>query len=84
MKVTYNLMDRKPVVKALEKIMGAKSKYLRIPTSAYEVDYFTVTCEGNLEFNDMADNEEIARKVLLRNLSGNSSWKGGAPNTVSE
>lgn len=61
MKVTYNLTDRKPFVKALEEITGAKAVYKRTPTYAYEVDYFTVTREGNLTFNDMADSEEIER-----------------------
>ena len=59
MKVIYNLADRKPFVKALEEITGAKALYKKTPTYAYEVDYFTVTREGNLTFNDMADSEEI-------------------------
>ena len=61
MKVTYNLADRKPFVKALEEITGAKAIYQKAPTYAYEVDYFTVTREGNLTFNDMADSDEIER-----------------------
>ena len=59
MKVTYNITDRKPFVKALEKITGAKAVYMKTPTYAYTVDYFTVTREGNLTFDDMADSEEI-------------------------
>lgn len=65
MKVTYNITDRKPFVKALEEITGAKAIYMKTPTYAYTVDYFTVTREGNLTFNDMADSEEIER-VLER------------------
>ncbi|MEG0944644.1 MAG: virulence protein [Angelakisella sp.] len=61
MKVIYNLTDRKPFVKALEEITGAKALYKKTPTYAYEVDYFTITREGNLTFNDMADSEEIER-----------------------
>lgn len=61
MKVIYNLTDRKPFVKALEEITGAKALYKKTPTYAYEADYFTVTREGNLTFNDMADSEEIER-----------------------
>lgn len=61
MKVTYNLTDRKPFVKALEEITGAKAVYMRTPTYAYQIDYFTVTREGNLTFDDMADSEEIER-----------------------
>jgi len=61
MKVTYNLTDRKPFVKALEEITGDKAVYKKTPTYAYEVDYFTITRDGNLTFNDMADSEEIER-----------------------
>lgn len=61
MKVTYNITDRKPFVKALEEITGAKAVYMKPPTYAYTVDYFTVTREGNLTFNDMADSGEIER-----------------------
>lgn len=59
MKIMYKLKDRKPFIKAMEEIMGEKSVYKKSPTFAYEVDYFTVTREGNLEFDDMADSEEI-------------------------
>lgn len=59
MKVIYNLTDRKPFVKALEEITGAKAVYMRTPTYAYRVEYFIVTHEGNLTFDDMADSEEI-------------------------
>ena len=67
MKVIYNITDRKPFVKALEEITGAKAVYMKTPTYAYTVDYFTVTREGNLTFNDMADSEEIER--VLENLN---------------
>lgn len=61
MKVTYNLKDRKPFVKALEEITGVKAVYKKTPTYAYEVGYFTITRDGNLTFNDMADSEEVER-----------------------
>lgn len=61
MKVIFNITDRKPFVKALEEITGTKAIYMRTPTYAYTVDYFTVTREGNLTCNDMADNVEIER-----------------------
>lgn len=59
MKVTYNLTDRKPFVKALEVVTGEDAIYKRTPTYAYEVGCFTITREGNLEFDDMADPEYI-------------------------
>lgn len=67
MKVIYNLKDRKPFVKAMEEITGAKAVYQKTPTYAYKVDYFTITRDGNLEFDDMADGEEI--KNLLEQLA---------------
>lgn len=59
MKVIYNITDRKPFVQALAEITGVAAVYMRTPTYAYKVDYFTVTREGNLEFDDMADSKEI-------------------------
>lgn len=59
MLIYYEVKDRKPFVKAIEDFTGAKAVYKRMPTCAYEVDYFTVTREGNLEFDDMSDSEEI-------------------------
>lgn len=63
MKVIYNITNRKPFVKALEEITGTTAVYKFTPTYAFEVGYFTVTREGNLTFNDMADPDET-EKVL--------------------
>lgn len=59
MTIYYNAQDRKPLVKAISKFTGADAVYMRTPTYAYQIDYFTVTREGNLEFDDRADSEEI-------------------------
>lgn len=59
MMIYYNAQDRKPLVKAISEFTGADAVYLRTPTYAYRIDYFTVTREGNLEFDDRADSEEI-------------------------
>ena len=59
MTIYYNAQDRKPLVKAISEFTGAKAIYMRTPTYAYRIDYFTVTREGNLEFDDRADSEEI-------------------------
>ncbi|NCC16792.1 MAG: virulence protein [Clostridia bacterium] len=61
MKVVYNITNRKPFVKALEEITGTTAVYKFTPTYAFEVGYFTVTREGNLTFNDMADPDETER-----------------------
>lgn len=59
MMIYYNVQDRKPLVKAISEFTGADAVYMRTPTYAYRIDYFTVTREGNLEFDDRADSEEI-------------------------
>ena len=59
MTIYYNTQDRKPLVKAISEFTGADAFYMRTPTYAYQIDYFTVTREGNLEFDDRADSEEI-------------------------
>ena len=59
MTIYYNAQDRKPLVKAISEFTGEKAVYMRTPTYAYRIDYFTVTREGNLEFDDTADSEEI-------------------------
>lgn len=59
MTIYYNAQDRKPLVKAISEFTGADAVYMRTPTYAYRIDYFMVTREGNLEFDDRADSEEI-------------------------
>ena len=63
MTIYYNATDRKPLVKAISEFTGAKAVYLKTPTYAYQIDYFTVTREGNLAFDDMADSEEIEKLI---------------------
>lgn len=59
MTIYYKAQDRKTLVKAISEFTGANAVYMRTPTYAYRIDYFTVTREGNLEFDDRADSEEI-------------------------
>lgn len=63
MTIYYNATDRKPLVKAISEFTGVKAVYMKTPTYAYQIDYFTVTREGNLVFNDMADSEEIENLI---------------------
>ena len=57
MELKYNLTgaDRKRLVKAISEITDVPAKYLGAPSFAYQIDYFTVTREGSIVFNDMAD-----------------------------
>lgn len=61
MEISYNATgaQRKELVKAIADAKGAKAKYMGMPTAAYEIDYFTVTKDGTLLFDDRADSEEV-------------------------
>ena len=61
MQVNYNVTgaQRKELVKVISGTTGAKAKYMGMPTAAYEIDFFTVTKEGTLLFDDRADSEEV-------------------------
>lgn len=66
--IDYKAENRKALVKAISEFTGEKAKYLGMPSAAYRIDYFTVTKEGNLEFDDRADSEEIEN--LIEYLAG--------------
>lgn len=61
MRIHYNVTgeQRKAMVKVIAETTGAQAKYMRTPTYAYEIDYFTVTRDGTLEFSDRSDSEEV-------------------------
>ena len=63
MQVKYNAKgaQRKELVKAIADATGAKAKYMGMPTASYEIDYFTVTKDGTLLFDNRADREEVER-----------------------
>ena len=51
---------RKAMVQAIEKEIGGKAKYLGVPSCAYEIGSFTVGKNGELEFGDFDDLDEVA------------------------
>ena len=61
MRIHYNVSgeQRKAMVKVIAETTGVQAKYMRTPTYAYEIDYFTVTRDGTLEFSDRSDSEEV-------------------------
>lgn len=61
MEIRYNVTGdrRKELVKVISGITGAKAVYKFMPTCNYEIDYFTVTKDGTLLFDDRADSEEV-------------------------
>lgn len=61
MEIKFNVTGakRKELVTVMGEILEVKPKYLGMPTTAYEVDYFTVDKVGTVSFDDRADNEEV-------------------------
>ena len=57
--------ERKKLVSAISQITGAEAKYLRMPSAAYRVDYFTIDKNGAVSFDDSADSVEIENLVAL-------------------
>ena len=57
----YNVTgdERKRLVKAIADYTQAEPKYLGVPSCAYQVDYFTISKDGCVSFDDRADSEEI-------------------------
>ena len=83
MRIHYNVTgpDRKALVKVITDTTGAKAEYRGMPTCAYEIDYFTVTKEGILEFDDRADSEEV--EAVLEAL-GKAGFDGIGENVEQE
>ena len=63
MEIRYNVTGakRKELVKVIANATGARAEYKFMPTCNYEIDYFTVTKDGTLLFDDCADSEEVER-----------------------
>ena len=61
MEIRYNVTGakRKELVKVISDTTGARAEYKFMPTCNYEIDYFTVTKDGTLLFDDRADSEEV-------------------------
>ena len=64
---------RKPFAKAISGILGEKPRYLRAPTYASEIDFVTVTREGNIEVDERTDSE------LVENLIERLAERGYEP-----
>ena len=52
--------SRKAMVTAIEKEIGGKARYLGVPSCAYEIGNYTVGRNGELEFGDFDDIDEIS------------------------
>ena len=65
MEVKFNVTGarRKMMVGVISDIIEVRSVYMGMPTAAYTIDFFTVTKDGTLVFDDRSDSE-IVEKVL--------------------
>ncbi len=69
MEIRYNKTgsERKALVMAVSEILGYEIKYKGAPSFAYEVNYFTISKDGTISFDDMADSKEVEK--LLNGLA---------------
>ena len=87
MQVRYNVTGakRKELVKVIADATGAKAEYKFMPTCNYEIDYFTVTKDGTLEFDDRADSEEVEQVLEAIAAAGfDCELQDGAEETAEE
>lgn len=62
MEIKFNCIgaERKKLAQAISEIIGTPAEYQYMPTCAYTIgDFYTVTKNGNLEIDDMADSKEV-------------------------
>ena len=68
MRIEFNTAEHKKVmVEALSELMGVDAVYMKVPTCAYKIDYFTVTKDGALEFDEPLTDQQIGQ--LLKFLA---------------
>ena len=89
MRIEFNRTgaERKALVKAISEITGAAAVYKYVPTCAYEIDYFTVTKDGALEFDDRANREVIEHlleQLAERGFTTEDNGEGKTAEKVSE
>ena len=68
MRIETNAANRKDVVKAVSAILGQPSKYLGVPTCAYEVGNCTIDRSGAVETEDEKTAELVTAGLLEQGL----------------
>ena len=71
--INYNAQDRKQLVKAISEFTGTKAVYMKTPTYAYRIGDFTVTRDGNLEFEDNVDAASLISHLASLGFSADTS-----------
>ena len=61
MTINYNVTgaERKNLVQTIAEILECNTKYLGVPSCAYQIDYFTVDKNDTLHFDDRADSDKV-------------------------
>ena len=72
MEIRYNVTGakRKELVKVISDATGARAEYKFMPTCNYEINYFTVTKDGTLLFDDHTDSEEVEQVLEAITAAG--------------
>ena len=70
MRIETNAANRKDVVKAVSGILGEPSKYLGVPTCAYEVGNCTIDRSGAVETEDEKTAEMVRAGLLEQGVIG--------------
>lgn len=63
MEIKYNIekSQRKVLAQKIAELTGAEVRYAGVPTCAYEIDFFTLSKDSVLSFNDRSDTEIVER-----------------------
>ena len=69
MEIKYNIekSERKALAQKIAEIMGVDVEYLGVPSCAYRIDFFTVSKDAVLSFNDRSDTEIV--EIVLDGLA---------------
>ena len=78
MKLHYNATgpDRKELVQTISKLLGIKSVYKGMPTSAYEVGTITVEKDGTVVYDERTDQDTIEAVIIALAAAGFSPKTG--------
>ena len=70
MNIILNVTERKPLAALLGEYKNTKPKYLRAPSSGYQIGDLLLTREGNIESPDTMTKEEFDELLTLLDAGG--------------
>lgn len=76
--------SRKAMVKAIEQEIDKKSKYLGVPSCAYEIGNYTVGRKGELEFDDGEEAAPVIDACVMATGVSPAEWKENLENETME